>query len=296
MELARLALTGLSVGDAFGERFFTSPATVLSLIAERAFPKAPWRWTDDTAMALSVVDTLERCQGIDRGVLARDFARRYKSNPMRGYGRGAHQILQHINAGLPWQAAAASVFDGQGSYGNGGAMRSAPIGAYFWDDYGAVVEHASASADPTHAHPEGKAGAIAIAIAAAVATEVAEGRRAEDGRALIETVIEHCPGGATRQGIVKTLEFPFDTEVPMVAQTVGNGADISAQDTVPLCVWSAARHLDSYEEAMWNTVSALGDRDTTCAIVGGIVALRVGMAGIPQRFVDARESLNADER
>jgi ADP-ribosylglycohydrolase len=39
--------------------------------------------------------------------------------------------------------------------------------------------------------------------------------------------------------------------------------------------------LDSYVEALWHTVSALGDRDTTCAIVGGIMSLIQGEEGIP---------------
>jgi ADP-ribosylglycohydrolase len=39
--------------------------------------------------------------------------------------------------------------------------------------------------------------------------------------------------------------------------------------------------VSDFEEAMWTTVAGLGDRDTTCAIVGGIVALRVGEAGLP---------------
>jgi len=38
-------------------------------------------------------------------------------------------------------------------------------------------------------------------------------------------------------------------------------------------------------------VSALGDRDTTCAIVGGIVATQVGHAGIPDDFRRSRERL-----
>ena len=42
---------------------------------------------------------------------------------------------------------------------------------------------------------------------------------------------------------------------------------------------------------MWQTVSALGDRDTTCAIVGGIVSLQVGQAEIPAEWRDAREPL-----
>jgi len=54
LDRARLALDGLSVGDAFGERFFGSPALVEALIEQRAVPAPPWFWTDDTAMALSV--------------------------------------------------------------------------------------------------------------------------------------------------------------------------------------------------------------------------------------------------
>ena len=39
------------------------------------------------------------------------------------------------------------------------------------------------------------------------------------------------------------------------------------------------------------TLSGLGDRDTTCAIVGGIVACFVGAAGIPAAWLHAREPL-----
>ena len=44
-------------------------------------------------------------------------------------------------------------------------------------------------------------------------------------------------------------------------------------------------------EALWHTVAGLGDRDTTCAIVGGIVGARVGVEGIPIEWRDKRESL-----
>ena len=42
---------------------------------------------------------------------------------------------------------------------------------------------------------------------------------------------------------------------------------------------------------MWETVSAAGDRDTNCAIVGGVLALVVGQDGIPASFLEAREDL-----
>jgi ADP-ribosylglycohydrolase len=38
--------------------------------------------------------------------------------------------------------------------------------------------------------------------------------------------------------------------------------------------------LSSYEEALWNTVSGPGDRDTICDIVGGIVVMYAGIGNI----------------
>lgn len=64
-----------------------------------------------------------------------------------------------------------------------------------------------------------------------------------------------------------------------------------AYDTVPFALWCAARHLGSYEDALWTTVSGGGDRDTTCAIVGGIVAMSTSTKSIPTKLLNAREPL-----
>ena len=53
IDLMAVALAGLSVGDAFGERFFVEPTVAERLIADRSVPAAPWSYTDDTEMALS---------------------------------------------------------------------------------------------------------------------------------------------------------------------------------------------------------------------------------------------------
>jgi ADP-ribosylglycohydrolase len=82
-ERARRSLDGLSVGDAFGERFFQEPGVVKMLLEKRATPAPPWRWTDDTAMALSIVEVLEAHGAIVPGVLAETFARRYRSGSAR---------------------------------------------------------------------------------------------------------------------------------------------------------------------------------------------------------------------
>lgn len=284
---ARLSLAGLSVGDAFGERFFTHPDVVEGLVAARALPRTPWGWTDDTAMAVSVVSVLETHGHIDQDALAQAFATRYAADPMRGYGGTAHGILHAIGWGMPWREAAGNVFDGQGSMGNGAAMRVAPLGAWFADDLDAVVEQARLSAEPTHAHADGQAGAIAVAVGAALATR--RGAAALSATDWLRAILERTPDGPTRDGIGKAIDLPLSYDVRTAVAALGNGSLVISSDTVPLSLWCAARHMDDYEEALWTTVSALGDRDTTCAIVGGIVALATEQ--IPEAWLAAREPL-----
>lgn len=282
---ARLSLDGLSVGDAFGERFFGRPDVVARMAQERAMPRSPWKWTDDTAMALAIVETLEVRDGIDESYLARAFVRRFQGAPDRGYGRGAYEILSAIGDGVPWHVAAKNAFEGTGSMGNGAAMRSAPIGGYFAHDLDAVVEHARRSAAPTHAHPDGVAGAVAVAVAAAL---VARAEINSPGD-LIKEVVARTPEGPTREGLTRALDF-LDASPEQAAMSLGSGAKVISSDTVPFAILAAIRHLRSFEECLWFTVRGLGDRDTTCAIAGGIVALSP-FAPIPEDFLSAREDL-----
>jgi hypothetical protein len=95
-------------------------------------------------------------------------------------------VLERIAEGIPWPTASREVYSGSGSMGNGGAMRVAPLGAYFAEDYDLVVEQARALAEVTHAHPEGQYGAIATAVAAAWAWNARP--RPRDGRDMIGAV------------------------------------------------------------------------------------------------------------
>jgi ADP-ribosylglycohydrolase len=290
VERARTSLEGLSVGDAFGECFFCPGAQ--RLISTRTLPVKPWHYTDDTVMALSIVETLGQHGRIDCDTLARRFAQRYRHEPARGYGAMAHRILSEIGAGVRWPEAAGQAFGGEGSMGNGGAMRAGPVGGYFADDFAAVVENARASAQVTHAHPDGQAGAIAVAAAAAQAWRMRGAKAKESRSTILEAAIEHTPQGKTREGLVVASKLSPDEPVEGAAEVLGNGSMVVSYDTVPFALWCAARHLDSYEEALWTTVSGLGDRDTTCAIVGSIVALAVGREGIPEAWIRAREPLD----
>lgn len=79
----------------------------------------------------------------------------------------------------------------------------------------------------------------------------------------------------------------FDGMGSMVVSLLGNGMGLTAQDTVPFCFWCAAYYYTSVEEALWTAVSALGDRDTICAIVGGMVSLFADE--LPQKWLGYME-------
>jgi ADP-ribosylglycohydrolase len=289
MERALLSFDGLSVGDGFGECFFTARDIIHRRLAAREAPPAPWTVTDDTMMAVSIVRCLQQDGHIDSDKLAKAFAREYGRDPLRGYGGGARSILAAIGEGVSWFVASKSAFGGQGSCGNGGAMRAAPIGAYFADDIARLILEARASAEVTHAHPDGQTGAIAIALAAAW---MVREKPTAPSHALIEFVAENLPQTETYHHLMRALRVKLELSPAAAASILGSGVRVISSDTVPFCLWCAARHPNDYVEALWTTVAGLGDRDTTCAIVGGIVALGAGRESIPADWLSAREKIS----
>ena len=283
------SLEGLCCGDAFGERFFIPEEVALSLIDQRAIPFPPWIFTDDTMMAISIVSTLEDHAEIDGDHLARSFARNY--DPSRGYGPAMHELLGSIRQGGYWRREAQSLFGGQGSFGNGSAMRVAPLGAYFADDLDKVVQQAERSAVTTHRHAEAVAGAIAVALATALARQHGNSSQLLSTGEFLQQIHQRTPSSEVRNGIQRAIDLPEGTAVQVAVSALGNGSMATAQDTVPFALWSAACHLPNYEEALWATVSGLGDRDTTCAMVGGIVVMYAGAESIPKEWLDCREPI-----
>jgi ADP-ribosylglycohydrolase len=189
-----------------------------------------------------------------------------------------------------WRDLSYGLFDGQGSYGNGGAMRAAPIGAYFAADTAAAAQNALLAAEVTHAHPEAIAGAIAVAVAASIAASLRGGKPPAHGE-ILKTVASFIAVSEVKRRILVASDLPKTTSVIAAVCELGNGSQVTAVDTVPFALWCATQALESFEEAMWLTVSGMGDRDTTCAIAGGIAAAYCGTEGIPAEWRARSESL-----
>ncbi len=223
--------------------------------------------------------------------VAKRFARRFERDPDRGYGKMTRIQLRDIMAGAKWRHTAANAFSGQGSMGNGGAMRVAPLGAYFADDLERCVVEASASSLVTHTHPEGVAGTIAVAVAAAMAWQLRQTEPQTRAERFFEAVLQHTPESQVRRGILLASQVPRETSIEDAAKALGNGSLVTAPDTVPFCVWVASHHSTDFVEALAHTIPAGGDCDTNAAIVGGIVALSAGRQSIPTDWLKARERI-----
>ncbi|MER5768518.1 ADP-ribosylglycohydrolase family protein [Streptomyces sp. NPDC001985] len=286
---SRRSLEGLALGDAFGERWFPlfreRERARAEIGARRTPEEAHWHWTDDTAMALSVHQVLEESGEsgeIDQDRLAAAFAHRYETDRGRGYGHGMHMLLPRLlERPEGWREWAPGLFDG-GSFGNGAAMRVAPLGAYFATDPDRAADQAARSARVTHAHPEGVAGAVAVAVAAALSAR---------GELSLGPVADRTPAGTVQDGLRRAAGLPLTTAPGEAAGILGNGMRIRADDTVPFAVWTATRHRDDLEAALWATAEGFGDVDTTCAITGGIVAAATGVDRAPGVWLERREAL-----
>ncbi|MEW1674112.1 ADP-ribosylglycohydrolase family protein [Streptomyces noursei] len=284
----RGSIEALAHGDAFGERFFGlfRPAEeARALIAARRLPPEPhWHWTDDTAMALDLLAVLVEHGEVRQPALVARFAATHGADPGRGYGSGMHALLPRAAAKpAQWQELAHALFGGEGSLGNGAAMRVAPLGAWFHHDLDRAAAQAARSAEVTHAHPQGVAGAVAVAVAAALAARGAPPALAE--------IAARTPDGPVRQGLLRAADLPSGTGPEEAATALGSGRRIRADDTVPFALWCAARHPDDLPAALWTAAAGLGDVDTTCAITGGVVGARTGTASLGQEWTRRREPL-----
>ncbi|MCX5193928.1 ADP-ribosylglycohydrolase family protein [Streptomyces sp. NBC_00249] len=284
---AMSSLRGLALGDALGSQYFVPVNYPLLKRRELPAGSSPWQWTDDTEMACSVVAVLATHGRVDQDALARSFADHHDFD--RGYGPAVNRMLRLVREGEDWRTLAAELFNGQGSWGNGAAMRIAPLGAWYADDPEQATHQAEISAYTTHQHREAVCGAMAVAAAASLAASPAGAPTAAE---LLDGVIALVPRSAVGAGLRRARGMLDYDDATTVAAVLGCGRRTSAHDTVPFALWSAARALDDFERAFWTTAGVGGDVDTTCAIVGGVLGAR-GDAVLPQSWLSRTEALPA---
>nr|XP_042903800.1 ADP-ribose glycohydrolase ARH3-like [Parasteatoda tepidariorum] len=173
----RGCLIGALVGDCLGapfefyaivkeEKLKTFFSEILNGETEKIYMH-----TDDTAMTLSVTKSLIEKKKISPSDLAKRFVHEFFTDPLSGkraYGAHVRLVfvaLQETNfkdVFLP----AKNQFNGAGSYGNGAAMRIAPVALFVHNkDNDFIKKSVEQCSFVTHTHPDGYNGALLLCLA-----------------------------------------------------------------------------------------------------------------------------------
>jgi poly(ADP-ribose) glycohydrolase ARH3 len=275
---ARGALLGTFVGDALGMPYEGAPRRSIPAVLEMEDARlGRGTYTDDTQMTIALAESLLRCDVVEENDLARTFLMR--CDRRRGYGAGTLQVLELWQRGEPVERAAQRVFGGAGSFGNGAAMRVAPVAVRFAGDAALLATQATRSARITHAHPLGVDGAVVQA--AAVGAALAE----EDP---LEAAIGASRTGEMRERLLALKDRTVAGASPEALAGRARRIGSSAHESVPVAVAAGARAKD-FEEAVTVAIRCGGDTDTVGAMAGAIAGARFGAASIPARWLEALE-------
>lgn len=274
-------LLGLTAGDSLGAPFEGYPAdhvywTSGSVGQQLDQEEERLAYTDDTQMTIAVAEALLEAGRIEEESLCRAFARNYQAE--RGYGQAARLILEAMVAGNEWNCLADSLLPG-GSYGNGAAMRVAPIGLMFCHDLDRVMEEARLSALPTHRHPLGIEGAQLLAVAVAYTVR----SPAFDRVGLYRELQSRCRS--------EEFRWQLDAALPLRSRHTQSflGNSLPAHRSVVssiACFTSCPR---SFREVIERAISLGDDTDTLAAMAGALSGACLGMEGIPARWVERLE-------
>jgi poly(ADP-ribose) glycohydrolase ARH3 len=273
----RGALLGTFVGDALGMPFEGVPPERIPARVEMVEARrGRGTYTDDTQMMIALAESLAECGRVDPRHLARAFGLAYE--PDRGYGGGTRRVLELWASGVSVEDASRQIFGGQGSRGNGAAMRIAPIAVRFADEPRRLVAEAARSALVTHAH------AVGVDAALAQAAAIGAALRREP---ILDTAAVACQTAELRAALSEVEALLAAAPEPAeVHARLGSSSD--AAESVPAAIYAAVSQ-GTFEDAVRFAVRVGGDTDTVAAMAGAIAGARFGASAIPQRWLDGLE-------
>uniref|UniRef100_H3CU38 ADP-ribosylhydrolase ARH3 n=1 Tax=Tetraodon nigroviridis TaxID=99883 RepID=H3CU38_TETNG len=267
-------------------------------------------YSDDTAMARCVVQSVLSRAGFDERDMARRFAKEYSESPDRGYGSGVIHVLKKLSSSQLSDVfqPARDQFNGRGSFGNGGAMRAAPFALAF-PKLTDVRRFARLGAMLTHSCSLGYNGAVLQALAVHLSLQGALDLPQQFISRLIAEMedVENDEMSRNDARILKEAEKPFcerlhrvrdlmdrsKVSVEEVISELGNG--IAALHSVPTAIFCVLHCLEpqeclpeSYgglERTIAYSLALGGDTDTIACMAGAIAGAHYGIESIPPSWI-----------
>ena len=267
-------LLGAAIGDKLGMRLEgATHQQIRNQFGSVTGYIEPCETTDDTELTVLLAQSLIDSNGFDPS----DFAEKLKRCRSRYLGWTTSEALYLLRHGVSWQES------GQYSTGDGAAMRSAPMGLFYWHDPWELKALTVESARITHNHPRAMAGAVAVAFSVARALFVSDNAGfLDDGERFLENV----------------SSFIHDIDMDMAAalKDVGTiidynrlGKRSTAIEAVPAALYCFVKSPDNFEKTVLTAVNGGGDTDTISSMAGAISGAYNGVKGIPDRFLRGLE-------
>jgi poly(ADP-ribose) glycohydrolase ARH3 len=281
------SLVGAALGDAIGASREGYGMAKEKEIGQIARIQHILRYTDDTHMTTGVAESLVENRGFNGVHMAECFADNYFMEPWRGYGPGPPRVFRLLKQGEDWDKAASHVYPG-GSFGNGAAMRVAPVGLLFWNDPEKLREVAYRSSLITHSHMLGKEGAALQALAVALAVPGNPGERL-DVQSFVSHLLDFTKEDTYRVKLKKlTALLKHPDKRQAVVRELGHG--IEAFNSVPTAIFSFLSHPQDFVSTVIYAVSLGGDTDTIASMAGAISGAYLGIEAIPQEWQEYLEN------
>ena len=280
------AVLGSAAGDALGAGYeFTNPAPdqEIAMIGGGGFGWAPGEWTDDTQMAVAILDVIAT-GSCDLDAIASNFLAWYSAGPA-DVGIQTSSVLGSAAVPEDLAGAAAAFMDANpGSAGNGALMRTAPVALTALDDRTEIARLAGSIASLTHAHPDSIAACVLWSLAIQQAITTAEPDQVFDWEAAVRNGLEHVFEDCRERWdelITEAVTGPPGLFNPNGWVVTAFQAALSAIVNTPEPTEQPSDHL---RDALVAAVRIGHDTDTVAAIAGALLGARWGTGAIPDEW------------
>lgn len=175
------------------------------------------------------------------------------------------------------------------SAGNGPAMRSAIIGAFFQNDLNALEEYTKAATEITHTDHRAYTGALAIALCTRWAALYGQEKSTSPITVLKDLGAIHDESDTEWPELLLKMEEAFSKglEVSEFAASLNISDEVTGYvyHTVPVAIYAWIHHYHNFTETVEAVVHCGGDTDTVGAIAGALAGATVGIQGIPDKWM-----------
>ena len=269
------ALLGLAAGDALGTTLeFSardSQPRLTDMIGGGPFRLKPGEWTDDTAMALALLDSLNANPRLDEADLMRRFVAWHETGEYSCTGT-CFDIGNTTRSALGRFKRTGNPFAGSAdpmSAGNGSLMRLAPAAIRHWQDRAKLRDVAARQSRTTHGAPEAVDACIAFA-----------------------EVLADAIAGYPRSQVLRVRDYPYAGQIGAIMAGSWRGKRRSeirssgyVAHSLEAALWCVGR-TTCFADAVLLAANLGDDADTTAAITGQLAGALYGAGGIPDKWLE----------